>query len=450
MHKLIALYINEMTKIMKKVSIIVLLSIMLVLVLGSGLLIYASQSITSSVGYRDGSYALDSKDELQMVKSDLENVNAQLANENITPSERAMYEAQKTDYENRIKQLTFAAENGFNLNSSSYRANALNEISAYREQQKTLKEGDPEYTAIQNDINTLEKIIQNKDFNGYIEYSRTKMNSATISADEKKVRLETLDLRLKYKVTGEDKNTNYYENLLSQIENSKLSLISGMTIDQTPLTMESRTRTKESILLNEYKLQHNLPDKSDKDNIKDMGFSVMTNLGTTCILILLILLAGSAVSNEISTGSIKSLIIAPVKRWKIFTAKCLSLLSVGLFSLLLLYFFSILTSGILFGFNTGSPYLFVVNNTPAELNFYLYKFLYMLASFVGILVVAAFALMLSTLTRNTAAAVAISIPTFFVGSTISQLLSFFKGEWKIFIPFNHLNLESRLFPNDEL
>ena len=59
------------------------------------------------------------------------------------------------------------------------------------------------------------------------------------------------------------------------------------------------------------------------------------------------------------------------------------------------------------------------------------------------------ALMLSTVTRNTAVAVGISIAAYLGGSTIMQILNMFvKSDWIKFIPFNNLTLADRIFTND--
>jgi len=66
---------------------------------------------------------------------------------------------------------------------------------------------------------------------------------------------------------------------------------------------------------------------------------------------------------------------------------------------------------------------------------------------ITIIVFAAFALMLSTITRNTAASVAISIAFVFIGSAaVTVLKLFLSGEWLKFIPFNNIDISDRVFP----
>jgi ABC-2 type transport system permease protein len=177
----------------------------------------------------------------------------------------------------------------------------------------------------------------------------------------------------------------------------------------------------------------------------------MLGIGIFMVSILGMILAGGSVSSEISTGSIKSLIISPTKRWKIFAAKGLSLITIGIISVLIAYIFSVIANGVFFGFNTGDPYIYAKNGVAHELNFYVYQFATIFTNFINVLVFMTFAFMLSIITRNTAASVAISIAVLFVGSNANTILmQFTKGEWRKFIPFNNLEFTSKIFPNDEL
>ncbi len=185
------------------------------------------------------------------------------------------------------------------------------------------------------------------------------------------------------------------------------------------------------------------------NDMKIDGLNVLSNMlsvGIFMLVILVMILAGGSVSSEISTGSIKSLIISPVKRWKIFTAKFLSLLSVGVIAALIIYAFSLLASGLLFGFDFGGTYTFTKNGTEHEMNYYLFKFAALFTDFITVIVFTLFAFMLSILTRNTAASVAISLAVYFVGGQANTLLMMFtSGEWRRFIPFNNMEITSKIF-----
>jgi ABC-2 type transport system permease protein len=153
-----------------------------------------------------------------------------------------------------------------------------------------------------------------------------------------------------------------------------------------------------------------------------------------------------AISQEMATGSIKSLIIAPVRRWKIFTAKVLSLVSVSLIATILLYLVMILTHGLMFGFSSGQPYIFASHGQAGALSFAIYQLASLLVRWISVLVFIALALMLSVVTRNTAAAVGISMAIFFGHQLIGSFLMFLpRSEWVKFIPFEHFSLLPRFF-----
>ncbi|NLW12265.1 MAG: ABC transporter permease subunit, partial [Clostridiaceae bacterium] len=173
----------------------------------------------------------------------------------------------------------------------------------------------------------------------------------------------------------------------------------------------------------------------------------MASFGITMILLMILILAGGAISQEIATGSIKSLIIAPVKRWKIFLAKLMSLLTIGVTALLVHFVVTLVSYGIFFGFDTLSPYIFAVGGQAGAMSPILYLFAGQGVRFIEVIVFMSFALMLSVLTRNTAASVGISMAAYFGTSLASQILYFLPAaEWIKFMPFDHLNLTAKFFP----
>lgn len=307
-------------------------------------------------------------------------------------------------------------------------------------------------------ISRLLKVINNKDFKEYINISNDIINNdLNLSAEEKKIFLESNDLRLKLSITGEENNVfnqDPSENSISLIENSKRSLLYNLDYSNgqgTPasLTPEQREKIINDLAVNTYKVENKISSMQSTTSSKDIAVTGMLGIGLFMIIILIMILAGGAVSQELSSGSIKSLIISPAKRWKIFTAKVLSLLTIGIIASLILYIFTILTNGFLFGFSSGSPYIFATNGVAHELNFYLYQLFNVFISFIDVIVYMMLALMLSIITRNTAVSVGISIALYF-GGTIANtfLLQFAKGEWLKFIPFNNLGLTTKIFSYD--
>jgi ABC-2 type transport system permease protein len=267
--------------------------------------------------------------------------------------------------------------------------------------------------------------------------------------------LESNAIRLNNNYTGAyDPAKGFIDNsrqMLSQLEQFKQSLF--YNIDRTgngkPLSPDDRVKFKNNAAVLTYKLNHHIDVENETgSSSKTAAVEGMTGIGFFGILLLLIILAGSSVSQEIATGSIKSLIISPARRWKIFVAKYLSLITVGLIGALITFVIFSLTYGIFFGFDSGKSYINAHNGNAFEIPFYLYQLGGVLADCIKLLVFMTFALMLSVITRNTAAAVAVSIAiglTFDIVTQFLQLLA--RGEWVRFLPFFNLDFKKTLFPS---
>ncbi len=74
--------------------------------------------------------------------------------------------------------------------------------------------------------------------------------------------------------------------------------------------------------------------------------------------------------------------------------------------------------------------------------------LYYLVSCIDIAIYMLFALMLSTLTHNTALSVGVSIACYIGSGMVMQIVNMLiTADWIKFIPFNNLNLVQRIFEN---
>ncbi len=461
--KLLSLYINEMIKISRKISAIILISIMIIGVIGFGGLMKLNETMNNNQmkNISQVDFAKQSMDaQLDDMKTRLKEIEIQLEG---ASEENVLYlEQEKASLVSQIELFELAISKNININSEDYRADILNTIIELKAQQIQLNSTPFEFQTEQekkkvalNDalLKRYEKIIENNDFKDFIAISNEQINdNDSISDNEKKILLESNQLLLKYNLTGQQKNDIQYENssylLISQIENYKRSLVANVDlVSRKPLTNELKEKTKNDLAVALYKLDKDVGTSQSGFSINEIAVEGMFGFGIFIIILIMLILAGGSVSGEMSTGSIKSLIISPTKRWKIFTAKVFSLLTVGVFSALILYAVVIITNGILFG--QGLSYIFATNGVAHELNFYIYRFAYVFVNFIDVIVYMALAFMLSVITRNTAASVGISIAVFFGGNIANSFIQLFaKGEWVKFIPFNNLSLASKIFENN--
>ena len=165
------------------------------------------------------------------------------------------------------------------------------------------------------------------------------------------------------------------------------------------------------------------------------------------LIVLLVLIAASSVAQELATGSIKSLIIAPVKRWKIFTAKLLSIITWMIAASVFLTLVSIVATGIAFGFENLPPYLYVSNGNVVEMPFVFAKILIDLIQNIPAFFYAFAGFMISCFTKNSGVSVGVSIglllfhevPEIFHGTNLPQ-------KFLDFTPLANMDLAEKLFP----
>lgn len=462
MRKLFALYINEMTKLLHRVSMLVVMIVMIVCVIGYSLLSYFSYSFYDTV-FTSNSM----EEELEYWKSEkstleykLEAARASTSTDAVASISSIQDDIDNTEIE--IKVLSLFIENGINrYTSKDFRAKAIEQIYEYsynlislRRQAKFSSEAQDEVDKYEGYIQKLENIIKSKDYKSYIEFSKSAIYGDTSLSDtEREINNEYYDLLYLNDPNGTGE-IDGLEDALAAIKNERLSLYTGLNrIDYTkfgmPLSIQDEEYITNKLAVDRYNVENgylSLYDESSRSYDAASAVNKCLSLGTIFIAIVIMIIAGTTVSQEIGTGSIKSLIIAPVKRWKIMTAKLLSVITVIVTDMLLLYIISLGISTVLYGKSIQAPYVYAVQGVVSEIPFMLYELISAGLLAVKVTVYAVFALLLSTLTRNSAVSVGLSIGTYFGLSTISSILTLsFSGEWLKFIPFNHLELQSRVF-----
>lgn len=468
MTKIISLYINELIKISRKISLFVILVIMLVgMFITGGLVKFAQDKMQSEMTNPNIAQFMksDMDSRLSNLQTQLTQTNNQIAT--ATPDQKKQLELDATNLGYQIDSLNTAINMNIYLYSNYFVAQAIQALAEYKTEDNNLQAmpaailtnaQKDEITLLASLIPKMEKAITEKNFNDYTTIINQKLMANTdLSQTDKDMQLEQNNLRLKYNVTNIDKNNKFGrrelsltpDDIINKIGLARRSLAYNLDFSANqnspvPLTNERRAQITDNITVYLKQL--------DTGAIETNNFLFMDKIigtGTFMIGLLVLILAGGAISQEISTGSIKSLIISPTKRWKIYVAKLLSLATVGVAAAIICYFIGILVYGVFFGTGSVSPYIYTSSGKAMMMNFYLFTFAKL---FIGLIMAAFYmvaALMLSTLTRNTAISVGISIGVYFGGSiaytVLTQLLT---GEWLKFLPFANFNFTSKIFPFD--
>lgn len=172
---------------------------------------------------------------------------------------------------------------------------------------------------------------------------------------------------------------------------------------------ENKIREKENIDKVWYSLKNNAPQFND---IMDARKSVdsLYEVYMMIAVLMVIIIGGGIVSTEFSTGSIRLLMIRPVSRWKVLLSKFLALLIIGFGILVGSTLILIISSGFIYGFGTfGTPVLSVIGGKVIETAYFSYMIKNLLISSASLVFIASLVFMISTVIKNTAVAVAISL-----------------------------------------
>ena len=151
---------------------------------------------------------------------------------------------------------------------------------------------------------------------------------------------------------------------------------------------------------------------------------------------IMLALAGSCVANEFSQGTIKFLLINPVKRGKIFAAKYFTVITMGLLLMLITLIISIPVTGIFFGFDGfTAPYLEVVKEDVVVKSSMIHMVKTYLIASVGMVIMSTMAFMISCLAKSSVLAIIVGFIMSSVGATISMIMSSFHIDWGRYLIF---------------
>lgn len=233
-------------------------------------------------------------------------------------------------------------------------------------------------------------------------------------------------------------NTN--DNWKSQLEQENKAYKEAM--NQSIVPESAKDTYIQTIKINEYRIQHNIPPTTD--GVWDFVNSCSGII--SFISLFAIIIGGGIVANEFSSGAVKLLLIRPLKRWKILLSKYFTVLCYILFMLVILFAFSFLMGGLLFSFSGASaPFLKYSGGKVIEENMILHSLAVYGLECVKLIMMVTLAFMISTVFRNSSLAIGIGIFLLFIGTLIAQLLARFT--WSKYILFQNTDLSVYLKGN---
>ena len=142
------------------------------------------------------------------------------------------------------------------------------------------------------------------------------------------------------------------------------------------------------------------------------------------LIVVVVMIAGTIVSEEFNKGTIKLLLVKPYTRNKILIAKAITTLMMIIFIIVVTLVMQILIGGIIFGFDSLSEPVVAYNfntNTMEEMNIFANLGVQTLTQLPMIILLATLAFAISTLFTNSTLAITISLLGYMSASIINQL-----------------------------
>lgn len=455
MNRFIALLQNEWTKILRKKILYLILILIIFAIVGLAALF----PLTGNIYYEEevdfSEVKAEMITELEYVQSERSQTEKQIAvltNGEDIPSDYN-YLMNLNDLlentKNYERTLQIALENRINIFNSDFKLDLISELATL--QMAKSQETDVSATEVDETISNLYKILEQNDYNKYIEY-QIEMVKRDQNLSQPEIDIRVSDFLLELKINPEGKSFypgKYHYINLQSIRDYNYEILTQGHSYYTPMTANDSAQALQKFQIANYYLSRPIDNLPKLDTSGNLFPGLAVTFGAYGMIFLIIILAGSIISQEISTGSIKGLIIAPVKRYKIFDAKLLNIIGVSFVGMIIVYLVTLLSSLIFIDEFYRLPYAFTIGNEIQVMPFSLYLLLLCLVKTSSVIMAGLLALMLSTTTRSTSIAVGTAM-IFHVGIfsiySFVKIISYELYPIVSFLPFEYLDLSKYILP----
>ena len=416
---------NELTKIFKKKTIyITMLLIFLMIVFINCMNKYSNSSTYSAYMYSE-SYIESLKDELSNLNpekpSDVTlyiNLKSELDLSNLMEKYKdsdwklSIINDRISPYITEINTYTYGAEK-----SEEQARKATEEMESIIAK---LDENDWKYFAnedLQNANNKIEELNKQKAQTQDTEIIKGLNNEIENAKVEKEIAEYRLEKNIPYGV-------DYLNIALTRYQTSSGTLIS-YDLENKELDFEEQKEYNDALTTKEeskYIIETGT-DINKSDSLKGSLQYFYSQYGVF-IIVVIIMIAGTIVSEEFNKGTIKLLLVKPYTRTQILLSKFLTVLIISAFVIVSTILIQILVGGILFGFESLFEPVVVYNlstNAIQEINIFAYLGIQTLTQLPIIILLATLAFAISTIFSNSALAITVSLLGYMGASIINQL-----------------------------
>lgn len=438
---------NELTKIFKKKSIYITLLVVLAFVILTNCIYKFFFTRGSEYGYSDSYIAYIKED---IAKLDPTN-----------PSDTSMYidlKSQLDTYELMQKYDEGAWQRQI---IASQVATDVNEKNTYL---YSAEKDEEKANEIENKINDTLQKLENDDWRYFANLDLEQANEKVQLLEEQKAntqdrqQLEELEISIenakidkevaKYRVDKDIKyGTDYLNEALTTYQNYAKNIIQMGNFDN----LEYEEKLEYNNSLEEKELSRYIIENKQDINKTNDTRGILKNFFSEYglfIIVIVVMIAGTIVSEEFNKGTVKLLLIKPYSRTKILLSKYITILVMTVFAIAIILLMELIVGGIVFGYDSLSIPVVEYNFNTSQLeilNIFTYVGIEILTQLPMIILLATLAFALSTIFTNSALAITISLLGFMSPSIINALVIQYKVNFMRFFVTMNWDLSEYLF-----
>lgn len=441
---------NELIKLFKKKSIYIALIVVLGFMIFSNIMTKNTNNVLYSQYYYSGQT-------LTFLQEELEGLDPEKASDMEMyidiKSQIELYELMG-EYENGSWQQEIISENL----SGYFKEKCMYEYGAKKDSQKA-----------QEAQNKIDEIKQKLDSDDWKYFAQLELQQATeklanieeqIKNTEDKKALLSLNQEkenaLIDKTIAEyriNKNIKYGQDYLNQaLDDYKYSAQQILRYENSEkeLTYDEKKAYNSTLEIRESS-KYMIENKVDlnKMNLNKNLEYFFDNYGIFAIAII-IMIAGTIMSEEFNKGTIKLLLVKPYSRTKILLSKFITVMLMVIFVVLIMGIMQLLVGGVVFGFDSLSEPVVAYNfntNSLQEINVFVYFLTQFLAQLPIFILLATLAFALGTIFTNSALAITISLLGYIAANIINQLAISYNIKFLEYFVTMNWDLSQYLFGN---
>ena len=418
---------NELIKIFKKKTIYITMLLVFLLIIFMNIIIKASSNSYSSAYMYSESYMNSLKEELsELNPENPSDITLYINLKSEIELNELMYKYKDSEWKLSVineRIAPYITEKNTYMYGESKDENQVIKINNKIDELMTrINDDDWEYFA-KEDLENANKTIEDLNFRKSQTVDSEVLKSLNSEIENAKIDKEIASLRLEKKIPY---GSDYLNTAIMTYKSSSSTIIEYDNVENRELEYEEQKQYNKALENREeskYIIQTGI-DVNKIDSLKFILQNFYSQFGIFLIVVI-IMIAGTIVSEEFNKGTIKLLLVKPYTRNKILASKFITTLIIIAFVIITTIIMQILAGGILFGFDSLNLPVIAYNfntNVLQEINIFAYLGMQTLMQLPMIILLATLAFAISTIFSNSAIAITISLLGYMSSAIINQLI----------------------------